>query len=279
MPTTGPAGHVRLSAREVRASQLRVLDALLRWCAEEGATCYAAYGTLLGARRHEGYIPWDDDIDVMMPRTDYERLRAQRDVIGAQVGGARGDRAWLYPNVKLCDRSTVVLDGPFPARIGVNVDVFPLDSPHEGRRGAVQARVLRALVLLVSLQSLMPREGRRPVARLAARVLQPLARAVPRWIALRWLDDVAADGPPGGRVGVLVGSYQWSVAPEVLGRPATLPFEGRRIPVPQDVDAALETMYGADFMTPPPESGRVTHHAFTAYRRDPSEPTLWDESA
>lgn len=260
--------------------QLRVLDDLLAWCEEHGATCYAAYGTLLGARRHHGYIPWDNDIDVMMPRPDYERLRAETVIRSARVGGRRDDIDWPYPNVKLYDEETVVVDdGPFPARIGVNVDVFPLDHPRSGWRGILQDRFLRTLVMVLSVQSLMPREGRRPAARVAGRVLQPLARSLPRRSVLRWLDRVAAGGPPGDRVGVLVGSYQWSVPETALGGGAVLQFERREIPVPSQTDTVLHVKYGEHFMVPPPAADRLSHHSFTAFARVATDTGPLDRSA
>ena len=59
---------------EVKKIQLDILDSVAQFCEERGLRYYLAYGTLLGAVRHKGYIPWDDDIDLHMPRPDYERF-------------------------------------------------------------------------------------------------------------------------------------------------------------------------------------------------------------
>lgn len=56
------------------AAELKTLDALQTLCGKHGLTCYAAFGTLLGAARHRGFVPWDDDIDVAMPRSDYMKF-------------------------------------------------------------------------------------------------------------------------------------------------------------------------------------------------------------
>ena len=56
------------------AAELKTLDAIQTLCKKHRITCYAAFGTLLGAARHGGFVPWDDDIDLAMPRQDYMRF-------------------------------------------------------------------------------------------------------------------------------------------------------------------------------------------------------------
>ena len=64
-----------LKLEEIQQASLAILDEIDRICAKQHLTYYLAYGTLIGAVRHHGFIPWDDDLDIMMPRADYEKLR------------------------------------------------------------------------------------------------------------------------------------------------------------------------------------------------------------
>ena len=65
-----------IDIKELKKIQLGLLNALDDYCVQNDLTYYLAYGTLIGAIRHKGYIPWDDDIDVMMPREDYNKFIA-----------------------------------------------------------------------------------------------------------------------------------------------------------------------------------------------------------
>ena len=62
----------KIEIDELKKIQLQILDDVVAFCDKEDLTYFLAYGTLIGAIRHNGYIPWDDDIDLVMPRDDYD---------------------------------------------------------------------------------------------------------------------------------------------------------------------------------------------------------------
>ena len=249
--------------------QLGVLTDVDRLCREQGLTCYLAYGTLLGAVRHGGFIPWDDDVDVMMPRADYDRLLqgfAATAPAHLVLGCPATQPGWPMPYAKVSDVRTRLVE-PFeePVELGVNIDVFPLDPVPAGRLAArVQQVVLRALFWALELKYIAVERGlgwHRP-ATLA--IGKRLLRPVPMDTLVAVFERVARGvGRPSHRVGVRVGSHDWSVPLDRLGQPTDLRFEGVTVGGPEDPEAVLRAVYG-DWQRLPPEAERITHHAFTA---------------
>ena len=68
----------KLTDKEVKQIELDILEYVHNFCEENGLKYIMNYGTLIGAVRHKGFIPWDDDIDISMPRADYEKLSKER---------------------------------------------------------------------------------------------------------------------------------------------------------------------------------------------------------
>ena len=128
----------QLSHREIQLYLLEILKSVDAFCVNEGIRYSMAYGTLLGAVRHKGFIPWDDDIDLLMPRPDYERFVSG---FGKEPGsryhclchktGVKGDR-FIHFFSKVEDVKTKSIQGKGAEYdFGLNIDVFPMDGKPE----------------------------------------------------------------------------------------------------------------------------------------------------
>src|SRR5690554_3543177 len=101
----------KMSVKELKAVQLGILLDVVSYCENKGISYYLGAGTLLGAIRHNGYIPWDDDIDILMPRPDYERFvqsfnHNARPAEVLKVAAYETDPSYIYPFAKVCNLNT-----------------------------------------------------------------------------------------------------------------------------------------------------------------------------
>ena len=100
-------------------------------CRQYGLRYYLSNGTLLGAVKYGGFIPWDDDVDVFMPRKDYNRLMelVETDTERYKLLSCERDARWRLPFAKLTDTHTVLEEAgaDFGIQTGLSIDVFPLD--------------------------------------------------------------------------------------------------------------------------------------------------------
>ena len=121
----------RLTLTEIKQVELGILDYIVDICNKYNLIYYLSYGTLIGAIRHKGFIPWDDDIDISMPRDDYEKflkitssgqINSKYKCLVPLVDG------YYYEFAKVIDTSTIVEDVSVQStENGVWVDIFPLD--------------------------------------------------------------------------------------------------------------------------------------------------------
>ncbi len=128
-----------LSLREIQNAALEILVEFDRVCRLNGLRYSLAYGTLLGAIRHKGFIPWDDDVDVVMPRPDYERLHdmAERGEIvfpeGYLLSSDRGKKP-EYPFMKLMNSAYRISSNTHFEVPYLYLDIFPVDGVVEDEK-------------------------------------------------------------------------------------------------------------------------------------------------
>lgn len=120
---------VKLTNDQIKEELLKILKEFSDFCDKNQIRYYMAYGTLLGAVRHKGFIPWDDDIDVLVPRPDYERMKVllSNVLIKDRYKLCIEENNYYYPFAKICDIKTNVISEFTTSNTMLWIDIFPLD--------------------------------------------------------------------------------------------------------------------------------------------------------
>ena len=127
----------QMTTDEIKKVQLDILIYVDKICKDNNIKYSLAYGTLIGAIRHKGFIPWDDDIDIVLKRSEYERLLEvlYKDDNSKYMIFSMKDEGYFYPYAKVGDLDTIIREKNWPdiQNLGVNIDVFPVDYVPEGK--------------------------------------------------------------------------------------------------------------------------------------------------
>ena len=266
-----------IDIEELKKIQLELLNTLDSYCASQGLKYYLTYGTLIGAVRHKGYIPWDDDIDVMMPRSDYERFLAGFNkssfADNAKAVSHEIDPLYYLAFAKLINTETVMQEEVnSDYRIGVNIDIFPLDNLADDYETA-KKRMRKAfryneIMLLKNLTFIKTRAWYKNAILGAGRLFSMLWSRDSLIIVLNNFGVRKPDGCftkyLGTVTGISAGDESRVFDAEWFSDTVKVEFEGHKYDAPAGYDAFLRKLYG-DYMKLPPLEEQVAHHVFKAW--------------
>jgi putative licD-family phosphotransferase len=245
---------------------LSILKEFINICEENNLTYYALGGTLLGAVRHKGFIPWDDDIDIGMPREDYEKFKK----IAPSL---------LSSNLKIVNNPlnldiTQLVDKNVVVKLvnsesNVFIDVFPLDGYPEKASFSAKFHSYKVLfqrmLCKISVLDQLEDKNRGTLENLIVKISKTLRiqKVLPKDALVKNLHKVIQkyDFKTSSYVGNVLGRYRVReiVPREYFKEPISLAFEDTMINCPTKYKEYLTEIYG-DYMTLPPEEDRVAHN-------------------
>lgn len=255
-----------ITMEELRAIQLDILDKIHAFCTERGIRYSLGGGTLLGAVRHKGYIPWDDDIDIMLPRPDYERFLKEFDGKYAELNLQHygNDNTCCIPFAKVYDNRTVLIEKL--QKSGIYIDVFPIDGlPEESKIKDylyIYNNQLHKIYFMTPFYIITGSLKDR-IKYYVKKLIYPTRD---KYITgfYNFLKSYSFENSV--NAGAICGIYaEKELMPrETFESYITVEFEGRQYMAIKDYDAYLTKHYG-DYMQLPSKEKQVSHHVFTAY--------------
>jgi len=265
-------GYRQLNEEEIKEIELGVMDYIHNLCEKENINYSLAYGTLLGAVRHKGYIPWDDDVDISLKRDEYDKLYQavlrDNDPI-YKVASWENDSRYPYPFYRVYDARTVYENNYIENDIdlGICVDVFPFDYYADVNKEMVKLDTYRRLSVYTLYGIHSKNAGLKNIIRYLLVLVFRLTR-VKTWNKKMNLLSMQAND--NDSIDYLMENKRTSTKFEktLLDKVMDSPFEDRTYKIPEASHQILSAIYGDDFMEIPPVEKRVKHDDFVAYIKE-----------
>lgn len=262
----------KISDEENKQIQLGILKNFIDFCDNNNLSYFIGYGSLIGAVRHKGFIPWDDDIDLQMPRPDYEKLikifnSSQGDKSFRLVSPYDKDAVHSY--VKIIDTRTIKIErgvkytGDY---LGIDIDVFPIDGlpdtadEYDNLFNKTQKIYKKYVYLKSDFRGKNLKETILRLYQFFSGSGSNLIRKAEKELGKYPYNNSKY-------VGTLASYYDYyndRHEKDNYSDYTILKFEGIDIKAPIGYDKILRDIYG-DYMLLPPEEERVTHHTYSTF--------------
>jgi lipopolysaccharide cholinephosphotransferase len=260
----------KILSGELKQIQLDMLKDIDSFCSENNISYFLAYGTLLGAVRHKGYIPWDDDIDICLPRPDYERFISLYKNVerNYQVVEFRKTKGYALPFAKVSNENTVMNEYLYDKDVfGVYIDVFPID----GYGKKIQITLSQWLNKFLNAKKAVLGRNRS----LAKNILIAIGKIALSPFSVKMILNkmhhiaTAFDYSKSLQTEIFCSStVEREIVPKfVFKKLIKSEFENLKVNIPAEFDKYLTALFG-DYMTFPPKEKQISHHSFEAWWKD-----------
>lgn len=264
-------GMKKINLSERKSILLEMLDEIDKFCQNNKITYFLIGGSLLGAIRHNGFIPWDDDIDIGMKRDDYERFiesfASASDNL--KIIDYRSSSTYIWPAAKAIDtRTKLIENGNAKHDIGVFIDIFPLDVVYGTFKRAVKKqKKIEIWKNILTLRNL-PLKKDRSFTKNVIIFLSRTSKIIPNYVVISRIAKLSQKDAKKqcNYICNFAGAWGKNEIADVkyFEKAIKHKFENNEFFIPIGYDGYLSTVYG-DYMTLPPLEKQCTHHESVAY--------------
>lgn len=252
--------------------QLDILDYFSDFCKKHQLSYWIDCGSLLGAIRHKGYIPWDDDIDVGMLRPDYDQCMRlfNKESKRYKFFSIENNKNMNYAMGKVLDTNTVLYE---PNRKGnrlcVYIDVFVYDNAPDNDKSVRKMFRKKAFLQKLSYLQMPYTPSGNIFRKMAIYIIKGILKTVPKHYFIEKIVKNAKSyvSENTTRVGDFVGDTKCVFDKRILNNFIEVEFEGKYYKAPVGYDEWLTIFYG-DYRKLPPLEKQISHHQFEAYMLD-----------
>lgn len=262
-----------MTLRDIQLVSLEILKDIHNFCTKNKLNYYIAYGTLLGAVRHKGFIPWDDDIDIVMPRPDYNRfIKTYKSEHGMKLFTYQKGQC-LIPYARICEmeRTQMIFSQkPWTKHsTGICLDIFPLDAVDKDEFDKKNEMAMklwkRSWAMRYSLTPFTSNKGVGKKIKWGTRKIISLLLEKKRitkhlnlckntaWGTSDYLCQLACPDP-----------NEKIIEKKWFDDKVLLPFEDAEFYAPKDWDKVLRNIFG-DYMQLPPQEEQVPHTSYAKF--------------
>lgn len=262
---------IQLDTTVMKKIQIEIMDKVFDFCNNNNLKVYLGFGTLLGAVRHKGYIPWDDDIDLIMNRNDYDWFLNNFNRSNAiyKVRHLQNDEKYLFSFAKVEDSRTIMLENTkHLIDIGINIDIFPIDGVGS-KKYKIDFFLTKYIYRLIDIKSITKNKKRGFIKETIRKVLQ-IAPYSCKKLLIYQNRIMKKHNFSDSQFATIysMGMAKLCIAPKAYyTEEIELTFESKKYRAPKHFDKILKVRYG-DYLSFPPLIDQVTHHSFKAYFKE-----------
>lgn len=257
-----------IDLQTLQSIQAKMLKVIADLCDSHGLRYYLASGTLLGAVRHQGPIPWDDDLDIQIPRPDFTKLL---EILKSGVLPDNMEYSWLdanshgVPFLKIYLKDSMVLESKLEKRHMTSkiwIDVFCIDGLPSSRRQLKRVYAISKFLRNFLYTGIVKPSSVHGIEKLGTILVKPVSKGIGHHRIAVWLDKFSQRYD--FNASEMIGNLSWGEhVGEALEKIKYLPVEDLKFGeyvfhCPKGYDEHLNNLYG-DYMTLPPENKRSSH--------------------